>query len=51
MLASDLLPALPRAMRTVLHGKPSRGTSMPFGIGDIGALAGLGGAAIVDSGD
>lgn len=51
MLASELLPALPRAIRTVLHGKPSRGTSMPFGIGDVSALAGLGGTAgIADSG-
>jgi len=51
MLASDLLPSLPRAMRTVLRGKPSRGGQMPFGLGDISALAGLGGAAgIADSG-
>ena len=50
MLASELLPALPRAIRTVLHGKPSRGSSMRFGIGDFSALAGLGGAAgIADS--
>jgi ADP-dependent NAD(P)H-hydrate dehydratase / NAD(P)H-hydrate epimerase len=45
MLASELLPALPRAIRTVLHGKPSRGGAMPFtGLGDLSALAGLGGA-------
>jgi len=51
MLASELLPSLPRAMRTVLRGKPSRGGQMPFGLGDISALAGLGGAAgIADSG-
>ena len=44
MLASELLPALPRAIRTVLHGKPSRGGALPFaGLGDFGALAGLGG--------
>ena len=45
MLASELLPALPRAIRTVLLGEPSRGGAMPFGLGDLGALAGLGGAA------
>jgi hydroxyethylthiazole kinase-like uncharacterized protein yjeF len=45
MLASDLLPALPRAIRTVLHGKPSRGGALPFaGLGDLSALGGLGGA-------
>jgi ADP-dependent NAD(P)H-hydrate dehydratase / NAD(P)H-hydrate epimerase len=45
MLASELLPALPRAIRTVLHGRPSRGGALPFaGLGDLGALAGLGGA-------
>lgn len=44
MLASELLPALPRAIRTVIHGKPSRGGALPFaGMGDFGALAGLGG--------
>lgn len=45
LLASELLPAIPRAMRTILHGKPSRGGSpMTGGIGDISAmLAGLGG--------
>ena len=48
ILASELLPALPRAIRTVLHGKPSRGGSMPFGLGDISALAGLGGGAGTD---
>lgn len=46
MLASELLPALPRAIRTVLHGRSSRGGALPFaGIGDLGALAGLGGGA------
>ncbi len=45
MLASELLPALPRAIRTVLLGKPSRSAPMPFGLSDFGALAGLGGAA------
>ncbi len=44
MLASELLPALPRAIRTVIHGKPSRGGALPFaGMGDLGAFAGLGG--------
>lgn len=44
LLASELLPALPRAIRIVLRGKPSRGGSMPFaGLGDLSALAGLGG--------
>ena len=46
MLASELLPALPRAIRTVLHGKPSRGTAMPFGgFGDLSAMTGMGGSA------
>ena len=45
MLASDLLPALPRAIRTVLHGKVSRAAAMP-GLGDLGALAGLGRAGL-----
>lgn len=44
LLASELLPALPRAIRIVLRGKPSRGGAMPFaGLGDLSALAGLGG--------
>jgi len=47
LLASELLPAIPRAMRTILHGKPSRGSGpMAGGIGDISAmLAGLGGGS------
>ena len=46
MLASELLPALPRAIQTVLHGRPSRGGAVPFaGLGDLGAFAGLAGAA------
>jgi hydroxyethylthiazole kinase-like uncharacterized protein yjeF len=50
MLASELLSALPRAIRTVLHGKPSRGGAMPFaGLGDLSALAGLGGAGLGDA--
>jgi NAD(P)H-hydrate epimerase len=49
MLASQLLPALPRAMRTVLHGRPSRGRALPFtGLGDLRALVGQGGAAGLD---
>lgn len=51
MLASDLLPALPRAIRTVLHGKASRG-AVPFGrFGDLGAMASLGGADAPRAGD
>lgn len=36
LLAGDLLPALPRAMRTVLHGRPMRS---PRDFGDLGAFA------------
>ena len=43
MMARELLPAMPRAIRTVLRGKPSRGGALPFGgLGDLSALAGLG---------
>jgi ADP-dependent NAD(P)H-hydrate dehydratase / NAD(P)H-hydrate epimerase len=42
MLASELLPAIPRAMRTVLRGKLARQTAMP-GLGDLAGLAGFGG--------
>lgn len=47
LLASELLPAIPRAMRTILHGKAARaGPPMQGGIGDLSAmLAGLGGGA------
>ena len=43
MLASELLPALPRAIRTVLHGKSSRGGAIPFlaNAPGFGATAGL----------
>ncbi len=42
LLASELLPELPRAIRTVLHGKPSRDVATPFGgFGDLGTMAGL----------
>jgi hypothetical protein len=36
LLASDLLPALPRAMKTVLEGKRTVDRGHPFG--DLGAL-------------
>ncbi len=45
MLASELLPAIPRAIRTVLHGKkpaPGSGASLFGGLGDLSSLAGLG---------
>jgi NAD(P)H-hydrate epimerase len=38
LLASDLLPALPRATRLVLHGRPLR--APPPGLGDIAAAFG-----------
>jgi len=46
LLASELLPAIPRAMRTILHGKkPSSGAAASLfgGLGDLGGLAGLAG--------
>jgi NAD(P)H-hydrate epimerase len=46
LLASDLLPALPRAIRTMLKGKASRTAPSPFaGLGDLSVLANLPGAA------
>jgi len=36
LLAGDLLPALPRAIRTALHGRPTR---PPRDFGDLGAFA------------
>lgn len=42
MLASELLPAIPRAIRTILHGRASR--SMPPGLGDLASFGGIGGA-------
>ncbi len=47
LLASDLLPALPRAARTVLHGRASRAAPPLGDLGDFGAHAsrlGLAGA-------
>lgn len=41
MLASELLAAIPRAIRTILHGKASR--SMPPGLGDLASFGGIGG--------
>ena len=41
MLASELLPAIPRAIRTIIHGKTNRPSASPFG--DIAGLGGLGG--------
>ena len=38
LLASDLLPAIPRAVRTILHGAPPRAGGMP----DLGAFTALG---------
>jgi|CXWL01.1.fsa_nt_gi NAD(P)H-hydrate epimerase len=44
LLASGLLPAIPRAIQTILHGKkPSGGAASRFG--GLGDLAGLGGAS------
>jgi NAD(P)H-hydrate epimerase len=48
LLASDLLAALPRAIRIVLHGRPARGLPQFGDLGDFGALAGrlgVGGAS------
>jgi len=48
LLASDLLPALPRAVRIVLHGRPARALPQLGDLGDFGALAGrfgMGGGA------
>ncbi|MBI5288348.1 MAG: NAD(P)H-hydrate dehydratase [Chloroflexi bacterium] len=45
LLASELLPAIPRAMRTILHGKkpaPGGAASLFGGLGDFSGLAGLG---------
>jgi NAD(P)H-hydrate epimerase len=42
MLASDLLPALPRAIRIVREGKATRGASLlPGGLQNLGGLSGL----------
>lgn len=46
LLASELLPRIPRTIRTILHGKRHTASASPFsGFGDLGALAGLGGGA------
>jgi NAD(P)H-hydrate epimerase len=42
MLASDLLPAIPQAMRTIVHGKAVRSGPMP-GLGDFAGLGGFAG--------
>ena len=39
LLASELLPAIPRAIRTIIHGKPQRARPMLGGLGDLGDLA------------
>jgi hydroxyethylthiazole kinase-like uncharacterized protein yjeF len=44
MLAGDLLREIPRAIRTVLHGRPSRGAPALGGLGDLAAAFGAGGA-------
>jgi NAD(P)H-hydrate epimerase len=41
MLASDLLPALPRAIRTVREGKMARGGLFPGELQNLGGLGGL----------
>jgi NAD(P)H-hydrate epimerase len=42
LLASDLLPVIPRAIKIIREGRPMRSTASPFG-GGFEALAGLGG--------
>ncbi len=43
LLASDLLPALPRAIRTILLGKRAHPITNPLaGLGDLGAFSGFG---------
>lgn len=45
LLASDLLPELPRTLQVIVHGRPARALApAPFGgLGDLASLAGLGG--------
>lgn len=45
LLASELLPELPRALRTIVHGRPARSPAPgPFGgLSDLASLAGLAG--------
>lgn len=44
LLASELLPQIPRVIRTILHGKKLPPMTSPFGgLGDLGAFGGLGG--------
>jgi NAD(P)H-hydrate epimerase len=44
LLASDLLPMIPRVIKIIREGRPMRTAASPFG-GGFEALAGLGGAA------
>ncbi len=50
LLASELLPQIPRTIRTILQGKRTAAVASPFsGFGDFGAMAGLGGNAGQDT--
>jgi NAD(P)H-hydrate epimerase len=40
MLASDLLPAIPRAIRTIREGKRARDAASPFGMMNLASLTG-----------
>ncbi|HEX5479633.1 MAG TPA: NAD(P)H-hydrate dehydratase [Dehalococcoidia bacterium] len=44
LLASDLLPVIPRVIKIIREGRPMRSAASPFG-GGLEALAGLGGGA------
>jgi NAD(P)H-hydrate epimerase len=47
LLASELLPQIPRAIRTILQGKRLSSAASPFaGLGDLGALSGLASRAV-----
>ena len=50
LLASDLLPALPRAIRTVLHGRPMRAPGGLPGLAELGGFRGGGLGALAELG-
>jgi NAD(P)H-hydrate epimerase len=49
MLASDLLPAIPRAIRTIREGKRARDTGSPFGMMNLASLAGQFGEGVPEA--